>query len=140
MALRTAAAIFGQQPLMTTLGARLATAEPGHVRIEMPVTAAIGQQHGYVHAGALTSIVDTACGCAAATAAEPGTEVLSIGYTVSLMSPARGHTIVADGRVVSAGRTIGFCEGTVTALGDDGEVVCARMLATMRLRPPRPAE
>ncbi len=66
---------FYKQGLMRYLGARLDTVEPGHVSISMPFSEDITQQHGYFHAGSITSIVDSACGYAAFTLMPPNTEV-----------------------------------------------------------------
>ncbi|MDQ0041094.1 uncharacterized protein (TIGR00369 family) [Variovorax boronicumulans] len=65
-------ASFDAQGLMKTIGAKLVTVTDGEVQIEMPFSTALSQQHGYVHAGAITSLVDSACGYAGLTKAPPG--------------------------------------------------------------------
>jgi uncharacterized protein (TIGR00369 family) len=123
-------ASFARQQLMATLGATLERVAPGEVAIRLPFRAANSQQHGFVHAGALTSIVDSACGYAALTLMPPGAAVLSIEFKVNLLAPAKGD-LVARGRVVKAGRTITVCEGQVVAREGDGEKLVATMSATM---------
>ena len=55
---------FLAQGLMATIGAKLAAVTDGEVQIALPFSAQVSQQHGYVHAGAITSILDSACGYA----------------------------------------------------------------------------
>jgi len=124
-------ASFDAQPLMRTLGAMLTTVEPGVVHIELPFSAALTQQHGYVHAGAITSIVDSACGYAAFSLMPAGAEVLTVEFKVNLLNPARGERFVAVGRVIKPGRTLTVCQGEVTALAGKERRTVALMQATM---------
>jgi len=114
-------ASFAAQGLMATMGARLAFVEDGEVHIEMPFSAALSQQHGYLHAGATTSIVDSACGYAALTRAPAGSEVVSAEFKINLLRPARGLRFLAVGRVVAAGRLLTVCTGEVRAFADAGD-------------------
>ncbi|GLV54724.1 thioesterase [Dictyobacter sp. S3.2.2.5] len=129
---------FMRQGLMQHLGATLEDVQPGYVRIQMPYQHSLTQQHGYFHAGAITSIVDSACGYAALTLMPPDTDVLTIEYKVNFMAPARGTLAIAHGRVLKPGRTITVCQGEVITLNDNREQVCATMLATIIGRPIRP--
>ena len=52
-------ASFARQGLMRTLGAELATVIPGSVEITAPLTDAVSQQHGMLHAGVTMALVDT---------------------------------------------------------------------------------
>jgi uncharacterized protein (TIGR00369 family) len=131
-------ASFARQRMMETIGAVLERVAPGEVDIRLPVRDPITQHHGFVHAGAVTTIVDTACGYAALTLMPPGTGVLSIEFKVNLMSPARGESIVARGRVVKPGRNVTFCHGEVFALEGGREKLVATMAATMMTVQGRP--
>ncbi len=51
---------FGKQTIMETIGARLVRVAPGEVEIALLVSAHISQQHGFVHAGAVATIADSA--------------------------------------------------------------------------------
>lgn len=127
-------ASFARQQFMTLLGARLERVAAGEVCIRLPFQAALTQQHGFLHAGVVTSVVDSACGYAALTLMEPGAAVLSVEFKVNLLAPARGREFVAVGRVVRAGRTLTVCTGEARALpeGDGGgEVPVAIMQATI---------
>lgn len=128
------AASFARQGLMHTLGATLEAVGDGEVRIALPASPHLSQQHGYLHAGAVTSIVDSACGYAALTRMPPGAEVVTAEFKINLMRPAIGERFVAVGRVVSAGRHLTVCSGEVHAyaqVGDAGYKVVALMQATM---------
>jgi uncharacterized protein (TIGR00369 family) len=116
---------------MKTIGARLSKVTPGEVEIELPFREDLTQQHGYLHAGVVTSIVDSACGYAALSLLPEGAEVLSVEYKINLLSPARGLQMLARGRVLKPGRTLTVCLGEVIALNAGAEKLVATMLATM---------
>ncbi|HEX8189363.1 MAG TPA: PaaI family thioesterase [Pyrinomonadaceae bacterium] len=122
---------FARQRAMETFGARLLRLAPGEAEIGLDFDAAFTQQHGYLHAGLVTAIVDTACGYAALTLTEPGAEVLSVEFKLNLLSPAAGRGFVARARVVRAGRNLTVCAGDFYSLKEGGEKVVATMLATM---------
>lgn len=130
---------FGRQQAMVTIGARLVSVGPGAVAIELPVRPALSQQHGFVHAGIVTTIVDSACGYAALSLSPPGTSVLSVEFKVNFLAPAAGERLVARGVVKKPGRTISVATGDVFAVGPGGaEKLVATMLATMMLMRDRP--
>ncbi|MBN9420796.1 MAG: PaaI family thioesterase [Candidatus Eremiobacteraeota bacterium] len=114
---------------MATLGASLASVEPGEVVIELGYSEALAQQNGFLHAGVTTAVVDSACGYAALSLMPEGSDVLSVEFKVNLMAPAAGSRFRAVGRVVKSGRTLTVCQGEMVAL-DSGKTV-ALMTATM---------
>ena len=122
---------FGLQQVMVQLGAELVRVAAGEVQIEMPFDVAWTQQHGFVHAGIITTIVDSACGFAAYTLLPPDSGVLTVEYKVNFLSPARGERFVAVGRVIKPGRTLTVCRGEVTALEGGEEKLVAALQATM---------
>ncbi len=124
---------FAAQGLMQTLGAQLVLAQDGEVHIALPFSKHLSQQHGYVHAGAITSVVDSACGYAALTKAPAGFNVVTAEFKVNFMRPAIGERFLAIGKVQSAGKMLSVCTGEVRAFagsGDDYKVV-ALMQATV---------
>ena len=127
------AASFASQGLMATIGAKLASVQDGEVHIAMPFSRRLSQQHGFVHAGVITSLVDSACGYAALTKAPPGFEVLTAEFKVNFMRPAAGEHFLAVGRVQNAGKLLTVCTGEVRAFAGPGETykVIALMQATM---------
>lgn len=122
---------FARQRLMETIGARLVHVLPGEVTIELPCRDDLTQQHGYVHAGVVTSIVDSACGYAAYSLMPADSEVLSVEFKVNLLAPAAGERLLARSRIVRAGRTLTVCQGDVFSVGPDVQRHIATMVATM---------
>lgn len=122
---------FNQQGLMKTLGAILDSVERGKVIISVPFRESLTQQHGYFHAGVMTSIADVACGYAALTTAAEEQEVLSVEFKINFLKPAKGNRLIAVGQVIQAGKTLVICEGTV--YNETQEKVVAKMIATMIL-------
>jgi uncharacterized protein (TIGR00369 family) len=119
-------ASFARQSFMSTLGAELVEAEAGRVRIVWRRQAALLQQHGYLHAGVVASILDSACGYAAFAMAPAGHEVLTVEFKTSLLRPASGTAFEAVGRVVKAGRNLVFCSGEARET-----TPASRLIATM---------
>jgi uncharacterized protein (TIGR00369 family) len=124
-------ASFARQAMMTTLGATLERVAPGEVDVRLPFRADLKQQHGFLHAGALTTAVDSACGYAALTLMPAGAAVLTVEFKVNLMAPGKGESIVARGRVLRAGRTLTTCAGDVFAIEGGEEKLVLTMLATV---------
>jgi uncharacterized protein (TIGR00369 family) len=122
---------FAQQSAMALLGASLALVEPGTVEITLPFRSDLTQQHGYVHAGILTAIADTACGYAAYTLMPAGTGVLSVEFKMNLLRPAAGERFVARGTVLKPGRTLTVTRADVLAFGTAGSTLVAAMQATI---------
>jgi uncharacterized protein (TIGR00369 family) len=122
---------FGRQSLMQLIGAELGTIEPGVVEINLAYRPDLLQQHGYLHAGIVTTIADSACGYAAFSLMPAGTEVLSVEFKVNLLRPARGVRFVARGEVIKAGRTLTVVRGDVFGFSDERKELIATMQATM---------
>jgi uncharacterized protein (TIGR00369 family) len=116
---------------MATIGARLTSVSPGHVEIELPFRVDLTQQNGYLHAGAIAAVADSACGYAALSLMPPDADVLSIEFKVNMLSPAKGDAIVARGDVIRAGRTIMVCRADVYAIAAGKEKLVAAMQGTM---------
>lgn len=123
---------FAAQGLMATIGATLALVTDGEVHIALPFSKSLSQQQGFVHAGAITSIVDSACGYAALTKAPEESEVVTAEFKVNLLRPAIGTRFLAIGKVQNAGRLLTVCTGEVRAFNDkdDSYKVVALMQAT----------
>jgi uncharacterized protein (TIGR00369 family) len=126
---------FSRQGLMATLGASLRLVEPGEVHIELPFSAHLSQQHGYLHAGATAAIADSSNGYAALTLAPVDAEVLAVEFKINLMAPASAPRFVARGRVLRPGRRLTVCLAEVVAIRGNDEEVIATMLSTISIRP-----
>ena len=120
---------------MRTLGATLERIVPGEVDLALPFRADLTQQHGFLHAGVVTAVVDSACGYAALSLMEPGAAVLSVEFKIQLLAPARGARFLALGRVVRSGRTLTVVSGE---LRDETGEVAALLNGTMMAVRDRP--
>lgn len=124
-------ASFERQQAMTLIGAQLVHVNAGAVEIHLPFAARLTQQHGFIHAGLLSTALDSACGYAALTTMPAGAGVLTIEYKVNLLAPGAGDFFRLVGRVRKAGRTITLAEGDAFAVGAAGEKLIATMTATL---------
>jgi uncharacterized protein (TIGR00369 family) len=104
---------------------------PHSERLELPFREELTQQHGVLHAGAVATIVDSACEYAALTLMPDGAAVLTAEYKVNLVAPAAGEFVVARARVLKAGRTLTVARGDAFAVHDGQEKLVATMLATL---------
>lgn len=105
---------------MATFGARIDSLARGRAVLSMPITAAVGQQHGFAHAGASFALGDSAAGYAALGLMEDGAEVLTVEMKINLVAPAAGMRLVAEGEVVRAGRRLTVVRATVLAVDAEG--------------------
>jgi uncharacterized protein (TIGR00369 family) len=119
---------FERQQAMTTIGAELTSVTPGTVEIEMPYSQALTQQHGFLHAGIISTALDSACGYAAFSLMPENAGVLTIEFKVNLLAPGKGERFLFRGSVTKPGRTIVVADGQAYAYTADGE---AKLIATM---------
>jgi uncharacterized protein (TIGR00369 family) len=123
---------FSKQTIMRLIGAELSRVEPGVVEITLPYRPDLAQQHGYLHAGIVTTIADSACGYAAYSLMPPKSEVLSVEFKVNLLRPAKGEVFLAVAEVVKSGRTLTVVRADVFGLDQSGRrELVATMLGTM---------
>lgn len=122
---------FHRQHFMKTIGAVVETIEPGRVVLRLPFRPELTQQHGFLHAGALAALADSACGYAALTLMPEDAAVLTIEFKLNLLRPATGETIRAEASVIRPGRTITVCRADVVAATDGELRAVAAMQATM---------
>lgn len=124
-------ASFARQGAMRTIGARIAAVEPGYCAIELTPTPALSQQHGYVHAGIVAAIADTAGGYAGFTLFPADASVLTVEFKLNLLAPADGERLVAEGFVVKSGRTLTITRGEVSAHAAGRRTLVAVMQQTL---------
>ncbi|AOO84441.1 PaaI family thioesterase [Bosea vaviloviae] len=121
---------FAKQAFMTTLGARLVRISAGEIEIDLPVSTHLTQQHGFVHAGAVASIANSAAGYAALTTMPAGVGVLTAEFKINLLAPAAGERLLAKGKVIKAGRTLTLAMAEVFAISGGVPKLCAMLTAT----------
>ena len=122
---------FALQGAMTTLGAQLTHLAPGAVDISFDWAPGLTQQHGFIHAGMLSTALDSACGYAGFSLMPPEAGVLTIEFKSNLLAPAQGQRFRCEGRVLKPGRTIVVAEGRAYALEAGQEKLCATMQCTL---------
>lgn len=122
---------FAQQSIMELIGASLSLVEPGVVEITLPYRKDLTQQNGYLHAGIVTTIADSACGYAAFTLMPAGSAVLSVEFKVNLLRPAKGEQFLSRAEVIKAGKTLTVVRADVFALTESNRTLVATMQGTM---------
>jgi uncharacterized protein (TIGR00369 family) len=122
---------FARQSVMRLIGAQLGRIEAGLVEINLPYRTDLTQQHGYLHAGIVSTIADSACGYAAFSLMPAGSEVLSVEFKANFLRPARGEHFLARAEVVKAGKTLTFVRADVFGTPSDSQELIATMQATM---------
>jgi uncharacterized protein (TIGR00369 family) len=122
---------FARQGAMRLIGARLGRLGPGFCSVELAYRDDLTQQHGYIHAGIVSAIADTAGGYAGFTLFPADAEVLTVEYKLNLLSPAIGERLVAEAEVVKPGRTLAITRGEVYAEREGKRTLCAVMQQTL---------
>ena len=123
-----------KQEFLNRIGATLTKVAPGVAEFTMPFRDDLTQQHGFVHAGVITTLADVACGYSAYSLMPADSEVLTVEFKVNLLRPAAGQYFVARGRVLKAGKTLTVSAADVFAFAEDKERHVAAMLATIICR------
>ena len=122
---------FARQGALRLIGASLAEVGPGYCAITLVPRPEVSQQHGFVHAGVVSTLVDTAGGYAGYTLFPEGSSVLTVEFKVNLLAPAAGTEIVAEGFVIRPGRTLAITRGEVHAVTDGQRKLIALMQQTL---------
>lgn len=131
-------ASFERQAAMRLIGARLAALGPGSCAVELPFRDELTQQHGYVHAGIVSAIADSAGGYAGFTLFPDDASVLAVEYKLNLIAPAAGERLLAEAQVVKPGRTLAITRGEVYAEAAGQRTLCAIMQQTLIVMAGRP--
>lgn len=124
-------ASFDRQGAMRLIGARLLALAPGYCSIALPHRDDLTQQHGYVHAGIVAAIVDSAGGYAAFTLFPADASVLTVEYKLNLLAPATGERLVAEAHVIKPGRSLAVTRGEVYGESAGERTLCAIMQQTL---------
>lgn len=124
-------ASFARQKVMHTLGIVIARLEPGEIELAMPYAEAYTQQHGFVHAGIISTALDSACGYAAFSLMPADAAVLTVEFKTNLLAPAAGELFLFRGTVVKPGRTLTVCEARAFACQAGAEKLVATMTGTL---------
>jgi uncharacterized protein (TIGR00369 family) len=129
--------VFHEAQFISYLGIELTSCGKGWCETRMKVSPSLRQQHGYVHAGALTTIADHTCGGAAVTTVPEGHDVITVENKVSFLRPASGSGVFCRAQVLRAGRTLVFVEAEVMVDDEAGRVIVAKASSTLAIIPLR---
>jgi uncharacterized protein (TIGR00369 family) len=121
-------ASFARQRIMQTLRVEIIGLQPGRIELTMPFAPEFTQQHGFVHAGIITTVLDSACGYAAFSLMPAGAAVLSVEFKTNLIAPAKGEQFAVRAQVIKPGKTLTVCDARAFAF-DSSRV--ERLVATM---------
>jgi len=122
---------FARQQAMQTLGVEIEHIAPGQVTLAFDYDAKLTQQHGFIHAGIVSTVLDSACGYAAFSLMAENRAVLTIEFKVNLLSPAKGERFIAQAQVKKSGSTISVAEAELYALQQGEKKLVASMSATL---------
>ena len=122
---------FARQGAMKLIGAHMREVAPGYCAIGLEPRPEIAQQHGYVHAGVVSAIVDAAGGYAGFTLFPAESSVLTVEFKINLLAPAEGDQLIAEGFVVKSGRTLVITRGEVHAERGGARTLVALMQQTL---------
>ncbi len=116
---------------MALIGAELVAVEPGYCAIALAPRPEVAQQHGYVHAGIVGAIIDSAGGYAGFSLFPEHASVLTVEFKLNLLAPADGERLLAEGFVVKPGRTLAITRGEVHAERRGERTLVALMQQTL---------
>jgi uncharacterized protein (TIGR00369 family) len=122
---------FCRQGIMAHIGATLTRIEAGCCEIELPFRDELSQQHGFFHAGVVSTIADSAGGYAAFSLFPADSSVLTVEFKINFLAPANGEKMRATGKVIKSGRTLTICELQAFAIKGGSEKLCAHGMATL---------
>lgn len=121
-------ASFARQQVMQTLAVEIVRLAPGEIELAMPSAPAFTQQHGFIHAGIISTVLDSACGYAAFSLMPVEAAVLTVEFKINLLAPAKGNRFTFYAQVVKPGKTLTVCDGRAYASDRDRD---QRLIATM---------
>lgn len=116
-------AINSLAPFNLWAGLEVTEASSGAATLALPWRPEMGQYSGFLHAGMIGALIDTACGFAAATMVG---SVLASHFSVNCLAPAAGPSFRVEGQVVRAGRLQVFTTANLYVTGAAG----AKLVAT----------
>ena len=106
---------FARQRAMQTLGISITKLTPGMIELQLPYQIELTQQHGFMHAGIITTALDNACGYAAFSLMPADAAVLTVEFKSNFLAPAQGERFRVCGRVLKPGRTLTVCQADAFA-------------------------
>ena len=124
-------ASFAAQGAMQAFGVEIADLAPGYCELRMPWRRELTQQDGFLHAGVITAVADSAGGYAAYSLMPADSRVLTVELKINMLAPADGELLIARGRVVRSGRTLSIAQADVEIVKQGAAKPCATLLETL---------
>jgi uncharacterized protein (TIGR00369 family) len=119
-------------PVAELIGFTVRDVEPGRAVIDFEADGRHANPMGTVHGGILCDVADAAMGIAYASTLGEGESFTTLELKINFLKPVWTGKLVAVGRLVKGGRTVGLVECDVT---DASEQLVARAASTcMTLR------
>ncbi len=115
---------------MRTLGVNISSLGPGWIDLEFDHHEDFTQQHGFTHAGAIATALDSACGYAAFSLMPDNAAVLTVEYKINLLRPAKAARYLASAIVIKPGRNLTVCTATASPT-DNRDQAIAVITATL---------
>lgn len=122
---------FERQQFMKLINAQLIDVQPGYCEIHVPFHSSLTQQHGFFHAGIISTIADNAAGYAGFSLMEENSSVLTVEFKINLMAPGDGELLIGKSSVLKNGRTLTICKSEVFIIKNGNEKLCAAAQLTL---------
>ena len=104
---------FDSQAFMHLIGAKLTDVKEGFCEITVPYKESLTQNHKLFHGGLVGTLADNASGFAAYSVMKGNEQPLTAEYKINLIAKASGKRLIAQGKVIKAGRNLKVCESKV---------------------------
>jgi uncharacterized protein (TIGR00369 family) len=108
------------QGFLSSLGTTIESIDHGKITLKIPYSSAVSQHTKAFHGGVIGALSEAAMGACAATMIEPDQTVVGAEYKVNFLSLAQGETLIAEGEILKAGRSLSVCRATVLVSQADG--------------------
>ncbi|MDY8137428.1 PaaI family thioesterase [Aquimarina sp. 2201CG5-10] len=122
---------FHRQKFMKLINAQLVDVKPGYCEIHIPYDANLTQQHGFFHAGIISTIADNTAGYAGFSLMEENSSILTVEFKLNLISPGKGDLLIGKSNVLKNGKTLTICRSEVYVVKEGKEKLCAAAQSTL---------
>ncbi|MBG6129066.1 uncharacterized protein (TIGR00369 family) [Aquimarina sp. EL_43] len=122
---------FERQEFMKLINAQLIDVQPGYCEIHVPYHSSLTQQHGFFHAGIISTIADNAAGYAGFSLMEENSSVLTVEFKINLIAPGDGELLIGKSSVLKNGKTLTICKSEVFIIKNGVEKLCAAAQLTL---------
>ena len=122
---------FHRQNFMKLIHARLIDVKPGYCEIHIPYNSTLTQQHGFFHAGIISTIADNTSGYASFSLMDENSSILTVEFKLNLISPGDGDMLIGKSNVIKHGKTLTICRAEVYVVKNGKETLCAASQSTL---------